>query len=48
MRAWLLTATDCACTSLDACSLFKRAAALAIDVKPLQLTLVRAGTTVTL
>ena len=24
MRAWLLTATDCACTSLDICALFDR------------------------
>jgi hypothetical protein len=24
MRAWLLTATDCSCTSLDVCALFGR------------------------
>jgi MerR family redox-sensitive transcriptional activator SoxR len=24
MRAWLLTATDCSCTSLDVCALFDR------------------------
>jgi hypothetical protein len=24
MRAWLLTANDCSCTSLDACALFDR------------------------
>jgi MerR family transcriptional regulator, redox-sensitive transcriptional activator SoxR len=26
MRAWLLTATDCSCTSLDVCALFSRPA----------------------
>ena len=34
MRSWLLTATDCSCTSLDACALFdadaSQAAALRI------------------
>jgi hypothetical protein len=24
MRAWLLTATDCSCTTLDVCALFDR------------------------
>lgn len=27
MRAWLVAATDCSCTSFDACELFDRAAA---------------------
>jgi DNA-binding transcriptional MerR regulator len=27
MHAWLLTATDCSCTSLDVCALFEPAAA---------------------
>src|SRR5215207_10982906 len=41
MRAWLLTATDCSCTSLDVCALFDnpRAAGERTD-QPLRITLV--------
>jgi len=36
MRAWMLTATDCSCTSLDVCGLFDAAAAGRGDALPLQ------------
>jgi MerR family redox-sensitive transcriptional activator SoxR len=44
MRAWLLTATDCSCTSLDVCALFDHppAAGDATD-QPLRITLVGAA-----
>jgi hypothetical protein len=48
MRAWLLTATDCSCTSLDACALFEPTADSATDVSLLHVRLVRTGTTVKL
>jgi len=38
MRTWLLTATDCSCTSLDVCALFEPAAAPASDAEPLRVT----------
>jgi MerR family redox-sensitive transcriptional activator SoxR len=40
MRAWLLTATDCACTSLDICALFDRehATTAGPDAAPLRIT----------
>jgi MerR family transcriptional regulator, redox-sensitive transcriptional activator SoxR len=41
MRDWLLTATDCSCTSLDVCALFehgKERAAQAGDPAPLRIT----------
>jgi MerR family transcriptional regulator, redox-sensitive transcriptional activator SoxR len=38
MRAWLVTATDCACTSLDVCALFDSAAHPAEDMEPLRVT----------
>jgi|tagenome__1003787_1003787.scaffolds.fasta_scaffold20767463_2 MerR family redox-sensitive transcriptional activator SoxR len=41
MREWLLTATDCSCTSLDVCGLFdRRAAAEAEPAQPLSIRLV--------
>lgn len=45
MRAWLLTATDCSCSSLDVCALFAPAASEASalgDVEPLRITQVNA------
>jgi len=45
MRAWLLAATDCSCTTLDACALFDRGVAgapHAAEVQPLRLTRVGA------
>ena len=42
MRAWLLTATDCSCTSLDVCALFDRPAAGSGTDQPLRITLVGA------
>jgi MerR family redox-sensitive transcriptional activator SoxR len=38
MRSWLLTATDCSCTSLDFCGLFDSPVESASDVEPLQVT----------
>ena len=40
MRAWLLTATDCSCTSLDICGLFDRdhATTAETDSAPLRIT----------
>jgi MerR family redox-sensitive transcriptional activator SoxR len=38
MRSWLLTATDCACTSLDVCALFEPAANPARNMEPLRVT----------
>src|SRR4051794_39221130 len=38
MRAWLVTATDCSCTTLDVCGLFDPAAYSAADVEPLRMT----------
>jgi MerR family redox-sensitive transcriptional activator SoxR len=46
MREWLLTATDCSCTSLDACALFDPGAAHTPqpgDAAPLRITHVRAA-----
>ena len=34
MRGWLLTATDCTCTSLDVCALFDRHAVDGTDSRP--------------
>lgn len=34
MRRWLLTATDCSCTSLDVCALFDAGGHRAPDRKP--------------
>ena len=45
MRAWLLTATDCSCTSLDVCALFDRDDAQATpagSAEPLRVTRVAA------
>ena len=40
MRRWLLTATDCSCTSLDACALFDHSAAEEDrTAEPLRITL---------
>jgi len=39
MRAWLLTATDCSCTTLDVCALFEPGrVASAEEAAPLRLT----------
>jgi MerR family redox-sensitive transcriptional activator SoxR len=38
MRTWLLTATDCSCTSLDVFALFDPAATSAGDTEPLRVT----------
>ena len=38
MRAWLLTATGCSCTSLDVCTLFEPVADSTADIEPLQVT----------
>jgi hypothetical protein len=46
MREWLLTATDCSCTSLDVCALFDRGGnheAQASDPAPLRITHVGAA-----
>jgi MerR family redox-sensitive transcriptional activator SoxR len=42
MRSWLLTATDCNCTSLDVCALFDRPGDHADDSQPLHITRVPA------
>jgi MerR family redox-sensitive transcriptional activator SoxR len=42
MRSWLLTATDCSCTSLDVCALFEPAADSAAEMEPLHVTRVAA------
>ena len=42
MRAWLLTATDCSCTSLDVCGLFDHRTAAGDGAEPLRITLVGA------
>jgi MerR family redox-sensitive transcriptional activator SoxR len=42
MRSWLLTATDCSCTSLDVCALFEPAADSAAEMEPLRVTRVAA------
>jgi MerR family transcriptional regulator, redox-sensitive transcriptional activator SoxR len=47
MRAWLLTATECSCTTLDACDLFapdKQHPAQPDDAEPLRITQVRRTT----
>jgi MerR family redox-sensitive transcriptional activator SoxR len=36
MRSWMLTATDCSCTSLDVCALFDAPAAEGDDAAPLR------------
>jgi MerR family transcriptional regulator, redox-sensitive transcriptional activator SoxR len=43
MREWLVTATDCNCTTLDACALFEpgRDRGPASDVEPLRISHVR-------
>jgi hypothetical protein len=40
MRNWLLTATDCSCSTLDVCALFEPdgASALATEPEPLRIT----------
>jgi MerR family redox-sensitive transcriptional activator SoxR len=39
MRAWLLTATDCSCATLDACALFDHGSdAHAVAAEPLRIT----------
>jgi MerR family redox-sensitive transcriptional activator SoxR len=38
MRRWLLTATDCSCTTLDACTLFDARPAAADQSQPLRIT----------
>jgi MerR family redox-sensitive transcriptional activator SoxR len=38
MRTWLLTATDCSCTSLDVCALFEPPATSAGEMEPLRVT----------
>ena len=38
MRAWLLTATDCSCTSLDVCALFDPATDPVAEDEPLRVT----------
>ena len=44
MRAWLLTATDCSCTSLDVCALFDRPPTAGDGThEPLRITLVGAA-----
>jgi MerR family transcriptional regulator, redox-sensitive transcriptional activator SoxR len=43
MRAWLLTATDGSCTTLDACALFDVSTAPAGDSPPLRITQVNGG-----
>ena len=43
MRTWLLTATDCSCTSLDVCALFDRPADGGGTAEPLRITLVGAA-----
>ena len=43
MRAWLLIATDCSCTTLDACALFDVSAAPGGDSPPLRITEVNAA-----
>ena len=44
MRSWLLTATDCSCSSLDVCALFDaRTATGEDDVEPLSITRVGAS-----
>jgi hypothetical protein len=45
MRDWLQTATDCSCTTLDACALFDpdRPAATGGDFAPLLITHVTLG-----
>ena len=42
MRSWLLTATDCTCTTLDACALFNVSATPGADARPLRITQVNA------
>jgi MerR family redox-sensitive transcriptional activator SoxR len=43
MRAWLLTATDCSCTSLDVCALFEAEGGAPRPVTPLSITRVPAA-----
>ena len=38
MRSWLLTATDCSCTSLDVCALFEPGADASAAAQPLRVT----------
>ena len=37
-RSWMLTATDCSCTSLDVCALFEPAADRPLPSEPLHVT----------
>ena len=46
MRTWLLTATDCSCTTLDVCALFEPAAAPTPDPEPRRVTHVAGGSAV--
>ena len=43
MRAWLMTATDCSCTTLDVCALFEAGASPQHSVPPLSVTRVPAA-----
>jgi MerR family transcriptional regulator, redox-sensitive transcriptional activator SoxR len=43
MRAWLMTATDCSCTSLDVCALFEAEVGAQHSARPLSITRVPAA-----
>jgi MerR family redox-sensitive transcriptional activator SoxR len=43
MRAWLMTATDCSCTTLDVCGLFEAEGSHQQSVRPLSITRVPAA-----